>query len=196
MHGQNEISLDQLIDRIIYKYYDSEYGRAFKYLLQFDINSAECVVPIEMLFNFAGMRPFSPSHTDQKLEELGLSIHMDYIKTESGYLLSPDAFIKYLKRTDEGVCFVDDYYNLLERVVHQYLQYQSTRVWPSYETTPMQLKLLELRLNNIDNSIIHLHDIMGELTMTTFIYFWGIVFIIGMVIVYELLSTLYWRFNW
>lgn len=157
----NEITLDQFIDRTIYKNYDSEYGNAFKYLLQFDANSAECVVPIEMLIKFTGMRPFNTFSVEHKLQELGFAPEIDYIKTESRYLINLDTFIKYLKRTDEGKCFVNDYYNLLETVVHKYLQYQQPMFGTANDITQIDFKTLTKQLNNIDNNLIQLrmdHD--------------------------------------
>lgn len=152
----NEITLDQFIDRTIYKNYDTEYGDAFKYLLRFDANSTECVVPIEMLIKLTGMRPFNLFSIEQKLKELGFAPDVDYIKTESRYLINLDTFIKYLKRTDEGKCFVDEYYNLLETVVHKYLQYQQPMFGTANDITTIDLKSLTKQLNNIDNNLIQL----------------------------------------
>jgi hypothetical protein len=200
----NELSLDQFIDNIIYNRYDSAYGRAFKYLLQFDINNVQCVVPIEMLINFAGMRPFDPSHTDQKLEELGLIYQTDYIKSEnSEYLLSPDTFIEYLKRTDEGKCFVDDYYSFLQTTMHKYLKYQTDLnicdqskctcdIYPNYSR-------LSHQLYSIDDTMYKLHGKVNDLTITVSAYLGtsiiGIGGIIGLVAIYVLLTFLYWLSN-
>jgi hypothetical protein len=208
----NGLTLDQFIDNIKYQYYDLEYVQVFKYLLMIDTNSIECVLPIEMLINFARMPPIDHDRMDQKLEELGLTYPIDYIKTKnSDYFLSPNTFIKCLKQTEEGKCFLDDYYHFLETTIHKYLAYQTNidtdDQWVcACDTTNINrddYKQLEIRLSAIDElltkSISILMRQMGEITTTISIYLGSsiltIVGIMSLAITYGLVKALYWIFG-